>query len=203
MIKKLEKNWKLIKKSLGKIHKVSDVLKYPQLNKKVLFRIFGVQMAGLAAALSITTYPTHAFDYNLAQQVSNEILTPVVMTTSREYQFPLEMTLGMSQSFHGIHPGVDLRAPVGTKIYSMAEGTVIEVGQMLVGYGHFVRIAHKGTISSLYAHLDEVSVKSGQKITLGETLGTVGMTGWTTGPHLHFEVHQGDKAVNPMGFISR
>jgi len=203
MIKKLEKNWKLIKKSLGKIHKVSDVLKYPQLNKKVLFRIFGVQMAGLAAALSITTYPTHAFDYNLAQQVSNEILTPVVMTTSREYQFPLEMTLGMSQSFHGIHPGVDLRAPVGTKIYSMAEGTVIEVGQMLVGYGHFVRIAHKGTISSLYAHLDEVSVKSGQKITLGETLGTVGMTGWTTGPHLHFEVHQGNKAVNPMGFISR
>ena len=203
MIKKLEKNWKLIKKSLGKIHKVSDVLKYPQLNKKVLFRIFGVQMAGLAAALSITTYPTHAFDYNLAQQVSNENLTPVVMTTSREYQFPLEMTLGMSQSFHGIHPGVDLRAPVGTKIYSMAEGTVIEVGQMLVGYGHFVRIAHKGTISSLYAHLDEVSVKSGQKITLGETLGTVGMTGWTTGPHLHFEVHQGNKAVNPMGFISR
>lgn len=172
-------------------------------DKKTFGRVLGLQMAGLAAALSIVAYPTHAFDYNLSQQVISENLTPIVMTTSNEYQFPLEMTLGMSQSFHGVHAGIDLRAPRGTKIYSMAEGTVIEVGKMFVGYGHFVRIAHRGTMSSLYAHLDQVTVKSGQKVERGETIGTVGMTGWTTGPHLHFEVHQGDRAVNPMGFISQ
>jgi murein DD-endopeptidase MepM/ murein hydrolase activator NlpD len=202
MINKIRKNWKKIRGITGKIHKVSDILKYPIFNKKVIFRLFGVQLAGLAAALSIVAYPTHAFDYNLVQQTQSEILIPIVMTTNSDYQFPLEMTLGMSQSFHGIHPGIDLRAPEGTKVYSMAEGVVIEVGKMFVGYGHFVRIAHKGTVSSLYAHMEEVNVVSGQKVEKGQAIGTVGMTGWTTGPHLHFEIHQAERAVNPLSFIS-
>jgi murein DD-endopeptidase MepM/ murein hydrolase activator NlpD len=84
----------------------------------------------------------------------------------------------------------------------MAEGTIIEVEEMIVGYGHFVRIAHKGTVSSLYAHRDQVSVKPGQKVERGQTIGTVGLTGWSTGPHLHFEVHSGEKSVNPLGYIS-
>ena len=123
------------------------------------------------------------------------------MTTQTQYQFPLKTTLGMSQSYHGLHGGVDLRAPKGTEVYSMAEGTIIEVEEMLVGYGHFVRIAHNGTISSLYAHLDQVQVSPGQKVGRGETIGTVGLTGWSTGYHLHFEVHSGEKSVNPLGYI--
>jgi len=162
----------------------------------------GVQFAGLAMGLSLMAYPTHAFDYNMAQQAKGENLTPIVMTTNSEYGFPLEMTLGMSQAFQGMHPGIDLRAPRGTKIVAMAEGTVIEVGRMFVGYGHYVRIAHKGTVSSLYAHMDDVEVKPGQKVERGQVLGNVGMTGWTTGPHLHFEVHAGEKVVNPLGYIS-
>lgn len=123
------------------------------------------------------------------------------MTTQTQYQFPLATTLGMSQSFHALHPGVDLRAPKGTEVYSTAEGTVVEVEAMVVGYGHFVRIAHAGTMSSLYAHLDQVKVKPGQKVARGETIGTVGLTGWSTGPHLHFEIHSGERAVNPLGYI--
>ena len=165
-------------------------------------RVIGMQFAGVAMALSLVTMPTHAFDYNLAQAKLDEVPYEVVTTTNSEYIFPLEWTLGMSQGYHGIHPGVDLRAPVGTKVLSMAEGTIIEVGDMLVGYGHFVRIAHKGTVSSLYAHLDKVIVKSGQKVKRGETLGTVGMTGWTTGPHLHFEVHSGEKSANPLNYFN-
>lgn len=188
---------------IHKIRKVSDLLKFPIFSKKTFTRLFGLQIAGFAMVLSVAVYPTHAFDYALAQSLQTEILTPVVMTTSSEYKFPLESTLGMSQDFHGIHPGVDLRAPRGTKILAMTDGTVVEVKEMLVGYGHFVRIAHKGTISTLYAHLDKVSVVPGQRIMRGEVLGTVGMTGWTTGPHLHFEIHNGDKAVDPMNFISQ
>jgi len=199
---KTQKNWNKTKKIFGKIHCVSDILKYKIFKKKTIFRLIGIQMAGLAAALSIVVYPTHAFDYNLSQQVGGEILIPIVMTTSTEYEFPLEMTLGMSQPYHGIHAGVDLRAPRGTKINAMAEGTIVEVGNMTIGYGHFVRIAHKGTISTLYAHMDQVVVKPGQNVERGQNLGTVGMTGWTTGPHLHFEVHQGEAAVNPLGYIS-
>lgn len=84
----------------------------------------------------------------------------------------------------------------------MAEGTVTQVEKIWGGYGHYVRVAHKGTLSSLYAHLDEVRVTVGQKVRSGEQVGTVGMTGWTTGPHLHLEVYQGDKAVNPLSYFS-
>lgn len=184
-------------------YKVSHYLKHPIFDKKSISRLFGVQITGLAAALSFVTYQPHAFDYNLAQNIQSENLTPIVMTTKSQYHFPLQTTLGMSQGFGMIHPGVDLRAPKGTEIVSIDNGVVIEVEEMLVGYGHFVRIAHTGITSSLYAHLDKVSVVPGQKVRSGEKIGTVGLTGWTTGPHLHFEVYQGDKAVNPMNFISQ
>ncbi len=169
-------------------------------NKQTFSRVFGMQMAGLATALSIVTYPTHAFDYNLTPEIQSE-KNEVVLTTKAQYSFPVAQTLGMSQGYHGLHAGVDLRAPRGTAILSMDEGVVIEVEKMLVGYGHFVRIAHKGTLSTLYAHLDQVSVKPGDKVSRGEQIGTVGMTGWSTGPHLHFEVYDGNRSVNPMSYI--
>ncbi len=171
-------------------------------NKKTFPRVFGVQIAGLAMAMSIVAVPSHAFDYNLAQSPESSAKPEVEMITKSQYQFPLAQTLGMSQSYHGLHPGLDLRAPLGTAIYSMASGTVIEVEEMRIGYGHFVRIAHQGMVSTLYAHLDKVQVKPGQKVAMGETIGTVGLTGWSTGAHLHFEVHLGEKSVNPMNYIS-
>lgn len=169
-----------------------------------LRRLLGVQVAGTALALSMAFQPTQAFDYHYRSNV--EILPEqaevVTTTTHNTFAFPLKSTLGMSQGFGGFHPGVDLRAPRGTEILAMAEGTVIEVEKIWGGWGHYVRIAHKGTLSSLYAHLDEVTVVPGQKVNTGEQIGTVGMTGWTTGPHLHLEVYIGDKAVNPLGYFS-
>jgi len=167
-------------------------------DKKVFSRLFGLPLAGLATALGVVAYPTHAFEYNLAQ---TEIISPVVVTTRSEYQFPLETTLGISQGYYTLHKGVDLRAPRGTSVLAMNTGVVIEVKKIKVGYGHYVRIAHQGTVSSLYAHLDKVSVKPGDKVERGANIGSVGMTGRTSGPHLHFEIYDGNKAVNPMRFI--
>lgn len=203
MIKTIKGTWNKIVKTTSKIHCVSDTLKLPIFDKKVISRLFGLQIAGLAAALSFVSYPAHAFDYNLAQTNTRVSETPFVVTTKTQFEFPLEMTLGMSQTFHALHPGVDLRAPRGTAVYSMDEGTVVEVEQVLVGYGHFVRIAHKGTLSTLYAHLNKVQVKPGDKVAKGQTIGDVGMTGWTTGPHLHFEVYVGEKSVNPITYIGK
>ncbi|KKU43117.1 MAG: Peptidase M23 [Microgenomates group bacterium GW2011_GWA1_46_7] len=164
-------------------------------------RIFGVQLAGMAITLSLLPYPTHAFNY--METASLPEAEQVVVTTTSQYQFPLAETIGTSQGYHLLHPGVDYRAPKGTEILATEAGTVVEVAKTRVGYGNFVRVAHAGTASSLYAHLDEVKVAAGQKVTKGETLGTVGMTGWTTGPHLHFELQMGNRTVNPAGFISR
>lgn len=170
--------------------------------KRVFARIFGLPLAGVATALSLVTAPTAAFDYELATVASPTPVTQVVMTTSTHYRFPLAATLGMSQGYHGLHPGVDLRAPYGTAVYSIDGGIVVEVEKIRVGYGHFVRIAHQGTLSSLYAHLDEVSVAPGDKIERGAQIGTVGMTGRSSGPHLHLEVHSGNRSVNPMNYVS-
>ena len=169
-------------------------------NKQTFSRVFGMQMAGMAMALSIVTYPTHAFDYNLTTEGQRES-QDLVVTTSTQYQFPVSQTLGMSQGYHALHAGIDLRAPRGTAILAMDGGVVIEVEKMLVGYGHFVRIAHQGTLSTLYAHLDQVCVKPGEKVERGQQIGTVGMSGWSTGPHLHFEVYDGNKAMNPTAYI--
>ena len=166
--------------------------------------MFGWQLTGMAMALSVVTYPTHAFDYGSvdAINIGNEKLVMVRTTTKEAFSFPLETTLGMSQGYRGGHPGVDLRAPKGTGVESIADGVVVEVEEVPVGYGHFVRIAHEGTLSTLYAHLDKVEVEPGEKVIRGQQIGDVGMTGWTTGPHLHFEVMVGNKAVNPLDIIS-
>lgn len=201
MIQKLTQKFRSLGTALRGIGKVSDTLKFPIFEKKVIPRVFGVQIAGLAMAMSMVAYPTQAFDYTMTQTSQAEKLIPIVITTGAQYSFPLEMTLGMSQGYHSFHPALDLRAPIGTSVYSMDEGVVIEVQKVPFGYGHSVRIAHKGTMSSHYAHLDKVEVESGAQVAKGGKIGTVGMTGRTTGPHLHFEVYVGNKAVNPLSYI--
>ncbi len=167
--------------------------------KQISRRFFGVQIAGVAMVLALVPYPTHAFNFESTMNTTGA--DQVVVATESQYQFPLAETVGVSQGYHFLHGGVDYRAPKGTVVKAIDSGVVIEVKQMLVGYGHFVRVAHNGTMSSLYAHLGEVVVVAGQKVTKGETMGLVGMTGWTTGPHLHFELYSGNKTVNPAGYI--
>lgn len=168
-----------------------------------LRRLLGLQVASIALAFSfVSLQPTHAFEYVAGNESIEESVVVVTTVTNDSYSFPLSKTLGMSQGFHGLHPGVDLRAPRGTEVLAMASGTVIQVEKIWGGYGHYVRLAHEGTLSTLYAHLDEVSVAVGQKVDSGEKIGTVGMTGWTTGPHLHLEVFVGSRAVNPLNYFS-
>jgi murein DD-endopeptidase MepM/ murein hydrolase activator NlpD len=165
-------------------------------------RLFGVQFASLALAISTVTYPTHTFDYEvIAATPVVPLEQAVVVTTNNTFALPLELTHGMSQGFHGLHPGLDLRAPRGTAVLAASSGVVVQVEKIWGGYGHYVRIAHAGTLSSLYAHLDEVLVESGDKVAIGEKIGTVGMTGRTTGPHLHFELYLGQRAVNPLSYF--
>ncbi len=150
--------------------------------------------------MTTVVYPTHAFNFPESSPIANP---NIVVTTNQQISFPLSQLTGVSQNYHILHPGMDLRAPKGTEVRAMSDGVVIEVEKMVVGYGHFVRIAHDGTLSTLYAHLDKVSVVAGEKVGRGQEIGTVGLTGWTTGPHLHFEVYEGNKTVNPAKFISQ
>jgi murein DD-endopeptidase MepM/ murein hydrolase activator NlpD len=91
---------------------------------------------------------------------------------------------------------VDLRAAEGTPIRVTGNGVVRAAGPR-GGYGNAVEIDHGGGVSTLYAHASSLSVKPGDVVTAGESLGEVGQTGKTTGPHLHFEVRAQGKAIDP------
>jgi murein DD-endopeptidase MepM/ murein hydrolase activator NlpD len=101
------------------------------------------------------------------------------------------------------HKGVDLTAPIGTRVRSVADGVVDYVG-MKGGYGNVVVIKHNAQQSTLYAHLQDFAdgLRPGLRVLQGETIGTVGMTGWTTGPHLHFEFLVNGVHVDPMAAIA-
>lgn len=99
------------------------------------------------------------------------------------------------------HYGVDLAAPEGTEIGCFADGTVGVVGDS-VELGKYLTVHHEGGVVTLYAHCSRVSVSSGAAVRKGDKLGEVGSTGNATGPHLHFELHDGEDYLDPAPYLS-
>ena len=97
------------------------------------------------------------------------------------------------------HEGMDFSANIGTPIYATGNGTVTKAGWQS-GYGKVVIINHGYGYETLYAHMNDIDVRVGQKVIRGEVIGKVGNTGKSTGPHLHYEVHVKGKVVNPVNY---
>jgi YD repeat-containing protein len=103
-----------------------------------------------------------------------------------------------------MHSGIDIAAPIGTPIMAAAGGVVITAGWNDGGYGNLVEIRHPDGSVTLYAHNDRILVREGQQVAQGEQVSEMGTTGFSTGPHLHFEVHpNGAGAVNPIAMLPR
>lgn len=98
------------------------------------------------------------------------------------------------------HSGIDIGADYGDPISAADNGTVIFSGWM-GGYGKAVIIDHGGGISTLYAHNSELLVEEGYRVYKGQTISRCGSTGYSTGPHLHFEVRENGSPVSPMGYL--
>jgi len=113
------------------------------------------------------------------------------------------VTSGFAMRFHPIlqrwraHLGVDYGAPIGTPVRSIGDGLVTFAGWQN-GYGNVVEIEHGNARSTLYAHLSRMEVRKGQRIQQGQQVGAVGMSGWTTGPHLHFEFRVNGQHQDPL-----
>jgi murein DD-endopeptidase MepM/ murein hydrolase activator NlpD len=98
------------------------------------------------------------------------------------------------------HPGFDLAAPTGTTVDAAAAGTVTHAGPAGT-YGNLIVIKHADGVETRYAHLSATSVKEGQQVQAGQPIGAVGTTGYSTGPHLHFEVRKDGQPVDPAPLL--
>jgi murein DD-endopeptidase MepM/ murein hydrolase activator NlpD len=132
--------------------------------------------------------------------------TPEGKSLQRSYTIaPLaftRMSSGFGSRIHPIfgyareHSGVDYAAPTGTPVRAVGDGQVAFAG-VQSGYGNVIYVDHGQGQSTVYAHLSKISVKPGQKLTQGTTIGEVGSTGYATGPHLHFEFRINNEPHDP------
>jgi len=123
--------------------------------------------------------------------------------SGKRFVWPLHgsVSSGFGNKGGRLHDGIDILAPEGTKVRAAAYGVVIYAGDGMKGYGNAVVIEHGEGVTTLYAHLQDIRIESGDAVAEGEPIGTVGTTGNATTPHLHFELRVGDQAVDPERYL--
>ena len=102
--------------------------------------------------------------------------------------------------YRSCHTGVDLGASSGTPIHVTAAGIVVSTASG-GPYGNHTLVSHGNGLYSMYAHQSRFQAKEGDVLQQGDIVGYVGSTGYSTGPHLHFEIHIGSQAYNPLGWF--
>jgi murein DD-endopeptidase MepM/ murein hydrolase activator NlpD len=130
------------------------------------------------------------------------VVTGPAVVTGEGFTWPIHGTFNQGYSWY--HPGIDIGAPVGGAIVAAHSGTVAEVypSGWNWGYGTHVIVQGDNGYRTLYAHMSGINVSPGQRVVAGSTVvGWVGMTGRTTGPHLHFEIRSPGGNVNPLSFL--
>ena len=115
---------------------------------------------------------------------------------------PFGMRLHPIFKVYRLHTGTDIATPTGAPIVAANSGVVIK-SMYTNGYGNMVMISHGGGVSTVYAHGSEIIAKTGQLVERGEVIMKAGSTGWSTGPHLHFEIRINGQYVDPLPYITR
>lgn len=140
------------------------------------------------------TIPAAAAGVSRAGSSSLRLRWPVMGTVTSGW--------GYRTRFEKFHYGLDVAAPVGTPIRAVQDG-VVQFAGWKPGYGYCVFLTHSGGLSTAYGHASELYVKTGQRVSEGQTIAAVGSSGFSTGPHLHFEVRINGKLVNPALYLPK
>ncbi len=165
-----------------------------------------LENAMLNGKIRDSTRPRIVAENNLSDKM---VLTPANFTGAIEYEMPLSgrISSNFGTRFHPVdkkvkmHTGVDIAVPRGTPINSAADGIVKFAGKK-GGYGNVVIVEHPDGRETFYAHCDKLLVEKGQKVVAGLEIAKAGSTGKSTGPHLHFEVRENGKPIDPLKFLS-
>lgn len=222
-IKKLVRNYNRFKRAVKRARKagfeatLKAILAYVLLQVKIRPRIklFSKFLLILSVAFLASSYASKSLEANKPKVVVNgqQILVakdndagasaePVVdqaigvKKSPFEFAKPLEVG-AISQGFSFYHPAFDIAGPLGENVHPVGAGVVDFAGTMADGHGMVVKVDHGDGLKSLYAHLGRIDVGVGNKVDAGTTIGIVGLTGRTTGPHVHLEIFNEDHTIDP------
>jgi len=131
----------------------------------------------------------------ISQEISKNIDFKISNFKENEFIPPLRGII--TRKFSKEHPGVDIFAPSGTPVFASSDGIVIEKN-FSPHLGLYIKIKHKDDIYTLYGHLNRIFVNKGEFVRKGDIIGEVGLTGKTSGPHLHFEILKNDEPFYPF-----
>lgn len=149
---------------------------------------------------SVIFLPDAKLDWVTLQEINGDLFrTPLhggYYITSR-YGWRDNPFLNGQRSFHN---GMDMAAPKGTAVYAALNGQVVSTGYSTV-YGNYVMIRHHAGYKTLYGHLNTILTSAGSFVSIATKIGTVGNTGMSTGPHLHFTVYRNGATINPAGVL--
>jgi murein DD-endopeptidase MepM/ murein hydrolase activator NlpD len=161
-----------------------------------------------AASMTLSGRELRYYFYQPSDGGESDYFTPAGSSVRKALlRTPIDgarLTSGFGMRHHPIlgfsmmHKGVDFGALTGTPIQAAGEG-VVELAGWNGAYGQYVRIKHGNGYATAYAHMSRLGVKTGQRVRQGQIIGAVGTTGRSTGPHLHYEVMQNGKQINPTG----
>ena len=127
---------------------------------------------------------------------SGALAWPVVGAVTSKFGYRIHPIFNVRK----MHTGIDIDADMGDPIRAAAAGKVVSAGWR-GGYGKCIVISHGGGLATLYGHASELLVSAGEEVERGEVIGKVGSTGYSTGPHLHFEVRVNGSPVDPLGYL--
>ncbi len=131
---------------------------------------------------------------------------PKIFLKSGEFLWPVPasstISSGFGQRWGRSHEGIDIASRVGSHIVAASEGIVVYSGSEIGGYGNITVIAHKNGFFTVYAHAKTNFTHQGQRVYRGQVISQIGMTGRTTGPHLHFEIRKNGEAIDPTNFLA-
>jgi murein DD-endopeptidase MepM/ murein hydrolase activator NlpD len=181
---------------------------------RILFLCVGLTLFVACAAIipsssSVSVEQVIRASAAVGQQLDGEALEACDLEPASKKEFSFQSPLRkmkvnspFGQRSGHRHEGVDLKADKGTPIYAAQQGIVVLADDSIYGYGDTVIVRHAGGYSTLYAHASKLRVRKGDRVKKGDCIAYAGRTGNARGAHLHFEVREGTKPVNPARWLS-
>jgi len=168
-----------------------------------VFAVLILTQAGLnIVSEALATGNTQTSQVDIHDPRTGEVVDHVAETEIWPISGVVTLEYGEHSPYQWFHTGIDIAGPIGDPVGAFMAGKVIYAGENSWGFGKHVEIDNGHFITSIYAHLDTINVVEGQVVEPGTIIGTRGNTGWSTGPHLHFQTNVFGIPVNPRVFLS-